>query len=320
MKSIKYFFFALLCIILTTLPVFGAERGLTTVVRQLDETLPVGTQYLLIIAISRYRHWVALENPVKNAIAIKESLMSRYYMDEVIELYDEAATKLNIIRQFTGLEAKLTPGDSLLILYAGHGYGAMDESVGYWIPVDGGRDNVARENWLSNNELLALIGGIKASHICLLADACYSGKLLARERAYTDKPPDPTDIPYYRKAYRLTSRQVITSGASEVVPDVSEFAVQLKQVLEKNNDAFLDPGMLFDQVKRGVNSTLPLFGTLKDTGHQEGAMFLLFLKDRRCSLIVHTAEKGALYLNHTLYRETIAGKWIIQNLDQGEYR
>jgi hypothetical protein len=37
--------------------------------------------------------------------------------------------------------------------------------------------------------------------------------------------------------------------------------------------------MLYNQIRLGVKGTTPLFGDLKDSGHQEGSSFLLFLRE-----------------------------------------
>jgi hypothetical protein len=82
------------------------------------------------------------------------------------------------------------------------------------------------------------------------------------------------DNDYFRKAYSRISRQVLTSGASEKVPDNSEFARQLKLALARNMNIYIDPIMIYNEVRLGITETLPLLGNLKETGHQEGASFL----------------------------------------------
>ncbi len=72
---------------------------------------------------------------------------------------------------------------------------------------------------------------------------------------------------------------MLTSGAAETVPDSSDFALQLKSALRRNTKRFLDSFMLYDEVRRGVRSSVPLLGALPGTGNQEGSGFLLFLRD-----------------------------------------
>lgn len=106
-----------------------------------------------------------------------------------------------------------------------------------------------------------MISNIKASHILLISDSCFSGDILNTSRASLPE----IDNDYFYKAYTRISRQVLTSGASETVPDVSEFARQFKFALERNTNSYLDPLMLYNEIRLGVKRTLPLLGNLKGT-------------------------------------------------------
>jgi hypothetical protein len=252
------------------------NRGLTLLVKKLDANNRVGRQYALFIAINRYQAWPPLKNPVPDAKEIRDILVSRYFIDDVTELYDEDATKANIIKAFENYQRKLTVNDSLLVYYAGHGHLDQVTNSGFWIPVNAGLDKYEQLNWLPNAQIRGIVSGIQASHLLIISDSCFSGELLNSSRAM----PEEVNNDYFRKAYARNSRQIITSGASEAVPDESEFARMLKIELRKNNSPYLDPFMIFNEVRLGMHGTMPMFGNLKDTGHQEGASFLLFLKDR----------------------------------------
>lgn len=268
---------ALLFLSFFSIPFFSQSvRGLQRLVDTLDTDITAGNQYVFIIAINKYRYWAPLKNPVKDAQKIKEVLEKRYYVDKVIELYDEDATKGNIIKTFKDLQNEITVNDSLLIFYAGHGY--YDEEVtknAYWIPVDGGGDSVLQENWLPNSIIRGMISGIKSKHILLISDSCFSGDLLVAHRG---KLPEINNE-YLKSAFQKRSRQILTSGGSETVPDESSFTRQLLLALEENSRPFVDSLMLFDQIRLGVSGSTPMFGSLAGTDHQEGASFLLFLKD-----------------------------------------
>lgn len=88
---------------------------------------------------------------------------------------------------------------------------------------------------------------MKSIHILLIVDSCFSGDIRNISRVISEATDaiEAIDNVYFSKAFSKVSRQVLTSGASERVPDVSQFARALKL-------------------------------SLKDTGHQEGASFLLF--------------------------------------------
>jgi hypothetical protein len=270
------FLFALLLIATFPLSAQTSDfRGLKTVVGQLEGvTATVGRQYAVLIAIDKYENWMTLQNPVKDAKEIREILSRRYYITDFLELYNEAATKAGIMKLFSTLISTVKPEDSMLIFYAGHGHLDETTNTGFWIPVDGGTDVYEQANWLPNTQVRGFIGNIKARHIALIADSCFSGDFINPTRGIA---PTITNE-YFKKAYSRISRQVLTSGASESVPDVSPFTRQLKLALEGNTAPYLDPLMLFNQIRLGVTQTTPLFGDLRDSGHQEGASFLFFLR------------------------------------------
>jgi hypothetical protein len=274
------------------LPAQEAGRGIRSRVQQLTGNADsVGRQYAVVIAIDRYRDWNALRNPVKDAQQIKEILSRRYYVDEFLELYDEEATKAAIIRLFEKLIGITKPQDSVFIFYAGHGHLDKLSDIGFWIPVDGGLDRYEQLNWLPNTQIRGFISKMKARHVLLVSDSCFSGDILNPARSIS---PEITDE-YFRKAYARASRQVLTSGASESVPDQSPFARGLKMALDGNTSPYLDPLMLYGEIRLGVKGTTPLFGDLKDCGHQEGASFLLFLLEQQAPPVQPTFKLERSY-------------------------
>jgi hypothetical protein len=116
-------------------------RSLSVVVSQLGDNCFVGKQYVFLIAIDKYEQWFPLGNPVKDAKEIRDILISRYFIDDIIELYDSDATKAGIIKIFNGLQKKLQPHDSLLIFFTGHGHLDRKTNTGFWIPVNAGTDS-----------------------------------------------------------------------------------------------------------------------------------------------------------------------------------
>ncbi len=242
------------------------------------EPLEIGKQYCLLIAVNRYHDWLPLENPVRDAKALKQVLTNRYRMDEFIELYDENATKANILSVFSGLRETLSTDDSILIYYAGHGL--YDETIdtGFWIPYDAGTDRAARQNWIPNSQISDFITNLRAIHAFLISDSCFSGGILNLVRGLHELDEFEEASQYFNKAYSRVARQVITSGAFEDVPDKSSFSKALITALKSNHRLLIDPYMLFSEIRLSVRETTPLIGNLKVAGHEDGASFLLFLK------------------------------------------
>lgn len=261
-----------------TLPVHAdTQRGVGTAEASAEAELRIGRQYLVVIAVDEYEHWLPLRTPVRDAKAFRDILLSRYYLDEIYELYDDQATKANIIKLFVELQKKIEVDDSLLVVYSGHGHLDENSDTGFWIPVNAGTDIYEQRNWLPHTQLRGLIANIAAAHVLLISDSCFAGDLIASTRSL----PAEVTAEYFKGAYSRISRQVLTSGAVEVVPDKSDFASQLISVLERNDRPVIDTLMLFNEVRLGVRESTPLMGSLPGTGHQEGASFLLFSRKSR---------------------------------------
>jgi formylglycine-generating enzyme required for sulfatase activity len=264
----------LLFTVLFSLSSPGAQdRGFRTAAA-VGPDVVIGKQWAVFIAIDRYQEWSPLNNPVKDAREIRDILVERYFIDEVVELYDTDATAANIRRLFADLRTRTDINDSVFVFYAGHGQTDAVTSTGSWIPVDGGRDQLAQANWLPNIQIRNMLSALPAKHVFLVADACFSGDMLDTSRGASPE----INSEYYRRAYSRVSRQVMTSGASETVPDTSEFALRFKSTLRRAGDACIDPEYLFSNV-REVRGTQPLLGTILGSEHQSGGSFLFFRRD-----------------------------------------
>jgi WD40 repeat protein len=105
-----------------------------------------------------------------------------------VEIYNEQATKENIIGGFNSIIAKAKPEDVFIFFYAGHG--SLDEehkdadgdSPFYFVPTDvtkiyGDPDQLQRKG-LSANELRTYLTQIRSTKQVVLMDACHSGGAL----------------------------------------------------------------------------------------------------------------------------------------------
>lgn len=243
-----------------------------------------GDQWLFVIGIDTYIEWPRLNTAVNDARSVKDVLLSLYHFnkDHLIELYDEQATRRNILGKLVYLAKNVRDDDSLVIYYAGHGNLDPITKSGSWIPVESSTNNVSA--WISNHDIknYLRVDAIKAKHILLISDSCFSGDFF---RGHRGKLPEVTDK-VIKKAYELTSRQAISSGGLEPVSDEgfgnnSVFSHFLVKALKKNQKPFLIPSDLFPGIKAGVAENaeqFPRFGSLKDTGGQQGGELVLFLK------------------------------------------
>jgi hypothetical protein len=276
---------------------FGQERGISVAKRIVgNPDFDLGKQFAVIIGIDKYAEWPSLKSAAAEARKIRSILADRYEIDEFIELYDADASAANIRKVFTEqLPKKVGINDSVFIFYSGHGY--LDKSsTGFWIASDGTRDENDQRGWIPNAQLRNYISPnmLKAQRVLVVADSCFSGDFMNVSRGALPN----IDNAYYRKALQLTARQILTSGASESVPDESEFGRQLINLLERNSEAVIDPVTMYDRIRLGVTRTQPLFGTIP--GHEQGATFALFRKttaEATGALSVTARTKGELFVD-----------------------
>ena len=302
----KYLSRVVLFVSLTTCLVFGLfaqSRGgdLEAVV---GPNVTVGKQWAVFIAIDRYQEWGPLNNPVRDAKEIRDILRESYIIDEIRELYDREATNTGIRRLLTGLQSAVGKDDSVFIFYAGHGYTDSNTNTGFWIPTDGQHQDIGQANWLPNIQIRNMLTMLPARHVFLVSDSCFSGDILDIFRG----APPTIDNDRYRRAYSMASRKVMTSGASEEVPDTSEFILRLKNGLRWANGACIDPDYLYYNAGvRDVQSTLPLLGTISGSGFQTGGSFLFFRKQATPG-----SSRGSITVN-----SDIAGEVLIDGLVRG---
>src|SRR5712691_6058082 len=135
--------------------------------------------WLVLIAVNDYKFWRPLQAPLGDARELKELLQKRYQFDEshTIEVLNENATLERIHRLFGELKKSVASQDTVLLFYAGHGKLDSTTNSGFWIPYDGGTD--FGQQWLGDVSVLGFIQTLKAKHIFVIADSCFSGNILA---------------------------------------------------------------------------------------------------------------------------------------------
>ncbi len=231
--------------------------------------------YLLVVGINNYQHWPKLNNAVKDASDIATVLMGKYNFDfsNVTLVRDEQATRSNIYNSLRSMIEKVSPQDNLVVYFSGHGYFDPLLNEGYWIPVDAELNSSG--DYISNTEILKVLGSINSQHTFLVADACFSGALFAdSRRGFTDN------------VEKFKSRWGLASGRLETVSDGaignnSPFANRVIQFLRENEkDKFAISELIQfvkTQVAEDTNQT-PIGNPLKALGDEGGE--LVFYKKK----------------------------------------
>jgi formylglycine-generating enzyme required for sulfatase activity len=231
---------------------------------------PKGKNYLFVVGIDDYKHHNPLNNAVSDAKSLKKLLTEQYDFDagNVVELFNADATQKSIMQKLRSYEA-LTPDDNLLFFYSGHGY--YRGGLGYLVPVDAEDE----EDFILNSSLRDRLSLIKAKHIALIFDACFSGSFVLSK-----------DVLGERLAHK-PSRWALAAGNIELVSDGiagrnSPFTTAMLDVLTEFEDDEIGIQRLFIETRdktilRGATQT-PIGGSMKMEGN-EGGEFVFHRKN-----------------------------------------
>lgn len=229
-----------------------------------------GRSWFLGIGINTYQHFPILRNAVGDVQAIYGILKNRYGIDEARLLFDAQATRRQIIRQLDALVEEVGADDKLIIYYSGHGH-LNERNRGFWVPQDAHQRYT--DDYLANGRLKEYLEDLKAKHILVFSDACFSGALFARGGT-RNAGWDST-----QELEKRISRYAICSGRhDEAVHDGipganSPFARSLLDILTTNQRATLRTSQLAERLIDLTTTQyrqLPQHGALYDVGDQGG--------------------------------------------------
>ena len=122
------------------------------------------------------------------------------------------------------------------------------------------------------------VENIRARHVLLLADSCFSGSIFAQSRSQTRDVDEDALEEAMAKLIKQPSRIALTSGTSkDRVPAESLFAKSLVVNLKKHGGTRISAMSLFVQIEEDLNSKgeTPVFGKMKG---DRGGRFILFKK------------------------------------------
>ena len=226
-----------------------------------------GNYSALIIGNDNYPYLPQLKTAQNDAKKVAETLKDKYGF-KVKLLLD--ANRSDILLALNNLRWNLTQRDNLLIYYAGHGWLDKEADEGYWLPVNAQKGNMLA--WISNSSITASLRALKAKHVLIVADSCFSGKL-ARGVHIVNKTPG-----YLSRLSRKRARSVISSGGLEPVMDSggrgehSVFASALLDTLRENK-GIMDGAQLFNKLRRPVmlnSDQTPEYSDIRKAGHDGG--------------------------------------------------
>ena len=230
-----------------------------------------GRYFALIIANSDYLYWNNLITPKSDAKQIADILSNQYGF---IVSTQFNVTRFELISLLQQYRYNLQPSDNLLIYYAGHGNIDSDTERGFWIPTDSHTSNPS--NWVANDDISNALKAMRANHVLVVSDSCYSGTLTRSGTPYST-----SNKRYAERVHNKKSRTVFASGGIEPVQDsggngLSVFARAFTNTLLDREGVFSIQKLALDVKKRvALNADqTPVYSDIRNTGHELNGDFV----------------------------------------------
>ena len=247
---------------------------------------PTGRSIIVAIGINKYQHHAPLDNPINDAQAVLEVFKQCGFQElpGVPSLLANDATRTAIAALPEQLATELTPDDSLVLFFAGHGEKKEKEApsptqpgktythrTGYLIPVDSPGDKPGE--WIKLDAFLDEINALPARHIFVILDACKSGIALS-DKFKVKGGEQPTAVAALRAR---PSRRVLTSalhdekaaeggkGAGHSVFAEALIAAIRDRQADKDGDGFIKTVDLYSWVHDQVSDRALKLFKLKQT-------------------------------------------------------
>ena len=240
----------------------------------------LGRYHAIVIGNNNYSALPKLKTAVNDARGVAQLLHGQYGFD--VELLIDAS-RADIIGALAKARGKLGPSDNLLVYFAGHGVLDSYAEEGYWLPVDADKSNPA--NWISNGDITNMVKALRARHVLVVADSCYSGTLVRAAPVKIKTAEERTA--WIRRLAQKRSRTALVSGGLEPVIDAgggqhSVFAKAFMAALNNNPDV-LEGQSLFAAIRRPValeSDQTPEYSDIRRAGHDGGDFLFARLEAR----------------------------------------
>ena len=157
-----------------------------------DDASATGKLFVVVIGINDYMNLAnrfKLDSAVPDAQAINKAFQDLskplFRSVESRMLLDRQATRANILDALRWLKTSASPGDKVIVFYAGHGDNQITGQF-YLLPVDAKIDDL-RGTGISDDDLQKAIGELPCSTVLML-DACYSGSFGQKKKRKNAQP------------------------------------------------------------------------------------------------------------------------------------
>lgn len=241
--------------------------------------------HALIFSVENYLDPVIpqLHSPINDGRNLAEILVRHcgFPKNNVLLFSDSEVTWERLDEHLRQLITRLTHDDSLLIYFAGHGEADSDTRESYWLPHDANKNS--RRTWYSHDRLYRKIAELKARHVAVVSDSCFSGRLL---RSASEIGAMPNGKKWLTDALRRRSRMALTSGGDHPVSDegpagLSIFNSKLTKFIRTTNKKAFSLGQLAYSIQSEIPSQRVCYGPLPDEAHDNGDFVLFRMEENQ---------------------------------------
>jgi TPR repeat protein/uncharacterized caspase-like protein len=250
------------------------QRGLSAADADVQTENSSGNYYALVIGIDKYSAPMPmLKTAASDAKAVASTLAERYGFN-VISLLDQDATRAHILNALNQYRFSLNESDNLIIYFAGHGYSDKDAERAYWLPIDA--ESVMSANRISADDLTSVVRTLRARHVLIVSDSCYSGALTRDPDMPTRSDGQPA---FLNRMLKGRSRTLMASGGDEPVSDDgteghSVFAYAVLTALKQDDQPMFTASDLFygrvRQQVAGKSHQVPRYDYIRNSNHEDG--------------------------------------------------
>ena len=249
-------------------------------------------QYALVVGINNYKR-DPLNSAMADAEAIKKELERRGF--EVRSLYNEGATKKNILKALEEIRKNMDNEDSFVFYFSGHGVSLKTPAGverGFIIPYGAkvsSNSSIIKyeEETISLHDLKDIAYDMKAKHIAFFLDSCFSGLIFEKRGR--------KNIPRIETLLQKKAIDILTAGGNQEIydggPEHSPFTIALLEAFQGSADSNKDGFLTFPEIAKYVrkrvleltankNRQKPQFDNLVDT-NEKGEFVFKVIKSTR---------------------------------------
>ena len=260
--------------------------------------------HALVIGASDYRNgWPDLPNAVQDARQVSRMLEDLGWDVDLLE--NPTGKTLSLALNKLIVDAHEDREKAVFVWFSGHGHtidGADGSPDGYLVPVDSPDPNLDYSGFMdtaiSMGRIKDVSTTIRAKHVLMLFDSCFSGTLFSVNRASGPSP-------YIQRKVTEQVRQYITAGqADETVPDQSVFKEAFIQGIrdgesDLNRDGYVTGTEIGSYLAEKVanysgGAQNPVFGTIPNPKLDKGDFVFINPKYRKGAGSVDPSPPKAL--------------------------